>query len=494
MPAPATIDAFLEVLRKSGLVEPGRLRTFLRQAGGLSSAPRKLAARLVASGLLTQFQAEQLLLGKHRGFTIGKYKVLERIGAGGHSTVYLAEHIVVKRRVAIKVLPTTKSDNPAALARFYREGRAAGALDHPNLVQAHDVDRENGLHFLVMDYVDGSSLQEIVSRFGPLPVVRAAHYIRQAAHGLQAAHVAGLVHRDIKPANILLDRHGVIRILDLGLARFFSDSDDPLTLKYDHNSVLGTADYVAPEQALNSHEVDIRADIYSLGGTFYFLLAGQPLFPGGQITQKLLWHQTRQPVPIRQLRPEVPEELAAVLERMIDKDPARRYQTPTEVIEALEPLTLEPVAPPTELEMPRLSPAVRAAAVAEAESGSNLAGVPRPAASANRSVVSLVLPAHFGNAPVRPSPPGPRARPRTMAEMPTPPIPAGLVDTETAAAPLPVGAANPLRPSAHLAAHAASQRRGPHRFFRARIVLTILCITIGVATGLAVRWLLAAAR
>lgn len=129
MPAPATIDAFLEVLRKSGLVEPGRLRTFLRQAGGLSSAPRKLAARLVASGLLTQFQAEQLLLGKHRGFTIGKYKVLERIGAGGHSTVYLAEHIVVKRRVAIKVLPTTKSDNPAALARFYREGRAAGALD-----------------------------------------------------------------------------------------------------------------------------------------------------------------------------------------------------------------------------------------------------------------------------------------------------------------------------------------------------------------------------
>jgi serine/threonine protein kinase len=490
MPAPATIDAFLEVLGKSGLVEPGRLRTFLRQAGGLSSAPRKLAARLVASGLLTQFQAEQLLLGKHRGFTIG---------AGGHSTVYLAEHIVVKRRVAIKVLPTTKADNPAALARFYREARAAGALDHANLVKAHDVDQENGLHFLVMDYVDGSSLQEIVSRFGPLPPARAAHYIRQAARGMQAAHVAGLVHRDIKPANILLDRHGVIRILDLGLARFFSDSDDPLTLKYDHNSVLGTADYVTPEQALNSHEVDIRADIYGLGGTFYFLLAGQPLFPGGQITQKLLWHQTRRPVPIRHLRPEVPEALAAILERMIDKDPARRYQTPAEVIEALEPWTLVPVPPPTEMEMPRLSPAVRAAAVAEAES--NLAGVPRPAACSNRSVVSLALPSHFGNAPVRPSPPGPRApRPRTMTEMPTPPIPAGLVDTETAAVPLPVppplpvGAAGPLRPSARLAAGATNQWRGSTRFLRARVVLTILCISIGIATGLVVRWLLATAR
>ncbi len=324
MPAPATLDAFVGVLGKSALVDAARLQLFLQQAAGLSTTPRKLAARLVASGLLTQFQAEQLLKGKHRGFTIGKYKVLERIGAGGHSTVYLCEHIMVKRRVAIKVLPSAKSDNPSALARFYREARAAGALDHPNLVKAHDVDRDNGLHFLVMDYVDGSSLQEIVSRFGPMSIERAAHYIRQAAHGLQAASAAGLVHRDIKPANILLDRHGVIRVLDLGLARFFCDNTDPLTLKYDADNVLGTADYVAPEQALNSHEVDVRADIYSLGGTFYFLLAGQPLFPEGKITQKLIWHQTRQPTPIRQLRPEVPAELAAVVERMIEKQAAQR--------------------------------------------------------------------------------------------------------------------------------------------------------------------------
>jgi serine/threonine protein kinase len=243
MPAPATIDAFLEVVEKSGLVDPERLQLFLRQALGLSATPRKLAARMVASGLLTQFQAEQMLQGKYRGFTIGKYKVLERIGSGGHSTVYLCEHMTVKRRVAVKVLPSAKSDNPAALARFYREARAAGALDHVNLVKAHDIDQDNGLHFLVMDYVDGSNLQELVSRFGPLSVERSANYIRQAAQGLQAAHVAGLVHRDVKPANILLDRQGVVRVLDLGLARFYSDQNDPLTLKYDHNNVLGTADY-----------------------------------------------------------------------------------------------------------------------------------------------------------------------------------------------------------------------------------------------------------
>jgi serine/threonine protein kinase len=368
MPAPTTIDSFVELLGKSNLIEEPRLRAFLQQVVPLSTTPRNLAARLVASGLLTQFQAEQLLLGKHRGYTIGKYRILERIGSGGHSNVYLGEHLVVKRRVAIKVLPLAHAQNPAALARFYREARATGALDHPNLVKAHDIDCDNGLHFLVMDYVDGSSLQQIVSRFGPLSVERSAYYICQAALGLQAAHTAGLVHRDVKPANILLDRRGVIRVLDLGLARFYSDNEDPLTLKYESNNVLGTADYVAPEQALNSHDVDIRADIYSLGATFYFLLTGQPLFPEGHITHKLIWHQTKQPTPVRQLRPEIPPKLAAVVERCIEKDPDRRYQMPAEVVEALKPWTGKPLPPPCDEEMPSLSPAARAAAVADSPS------------------------------------------------------------------------------------------------------------------------------
>jgi eukaryotic-like serine/threonine-protein kinase len=372
MPTLATIDAFMEVLCKSGLVDGARLRPFLPQASETEATPRKLAARLVAAGLLTRFQAEQLLLGKHRGYTLGKYRILERIGAGGHSTVYLAEHLVVKCRVAIKVLPTARSENPVALARFYREARAAGALEHPNLVKAHDIDQDNGLHFLVMDYVDGSSLQEIVTRFGPQSIERAAHYIQQAAQGLQAAFAAGLVHRDVKPANILLDRRGVVRVLDLGLARFHAD-DNPLTAQCDSNNVLGTADYVAPEQALNSHEVDVRADIYSLGGTFYFLLTGKPLFPMGKVTQKLIWHQTRQPTPLRELRPEVPAELAGIVERMIDKERARRYQTPNDLIEALRPWTATPIPPPREEEMPQLSPLARGASKTSGEALSNAA-------------------------------------------------------------------------------------------------------------------------
>jgi serine/threonine protein kinase len=455
MPAPATIDAFLDVLGKSGLVDEERLRLFLQQAGGLSTMPRKLAARFVASGLLTQFQAEQLLQGKHRGYNIGKYRVLERIGAGGHSTVYLCEHRMVKRRVAIKVLPTAKSDNPAALARFYREARAAGALDHPNLVKAHDIDQDNGLHFFVMDYVDGSSLQEIVSRFGPLAIDRAANYVCQAALALHAAHLAGLVHRDIKPGNILLDRQGVIRVLDLGLARFFSDDQDPLTLKYDGDSVLGTADYVAPEQALNSHDVDIRADIYGLGATFYFLLAGHPLFPEGQITQKLIWHQTRQPTPLRQLRPQVPAELAAVVERMIDKDPDRRFQTPAEVIEALAVWTATPVPPPPDAEMPRLSPAARAAAVADADSGSNI----------------------------------PRRRPRSMAELPTPCQAAQINTPKEGILPraVPVAEPLPVQPSALLAAQTAETSLSP---FRPSLFALVLFVTTATLTGIGIRWVM----
>src|SRR5262249_32966387 len=156
------------------------------------------------------------------------------------------EHMQVQRKAAVKVLPASRADSPAALGRFYREARAAGVIDHPNLVKCHDIDKEGSLHFLVLDYVDGSSLQEIVARFGPMAVPRACDYVRQAAEGLEAAHRAGLVHRDIKPANIVLDRSGLARVLDLGLARFFRDDEDNLTLQYDEKNVLGTADYVAP--------------------------------------------------------------------------------------------------------------------------------------------------------------------------------------------------------------------------------------------------------
>jgi serine/threonine protein kinase len=359
MPAVATIEQFLETVRKSGLVDEKALNDYLdaaRTAGSLPDTPQLLARAMVRDGIVTHFQAGQFLAGKSRGFILnGKYKLLEHLGAGGMGTVYLCEHTSMRRRVAIKVLPIVKAQDPSYLERFYREARAVAALDHPNIVRAHDIDHDDKLHFLVMEYVDGSSLQEIVSKHGPLDITRAAHYMAQAALGLQHAHEAGLVHRDIKPGNILVDRSGTVKVLDMGLARFFHD-DDNLSKKYDE-TVLGTSDYLAPEQTLNSN-VDIRADIYSLGATFYYCLTGQTLFGEGTAAQKLIWHQTRQPKPIRSVRPEVPEELADLIEnRMLAKDAAERFQTPVEIADALTPWTAMPIDPPPADEMPKLSPA-----------------------------------------------------------------------------------------------------------------------------------------
>jgi serine/threonine protein kinase len=360
MPPPTTIDELLELVRKSEVVDDKKLTAYLdkvRAAQTLPSAPAALAGLLMRDGLLTRFQAEQFLQGRWKRFNLGKYKVLEKLGSGGMGNVFLCEHRFMRRRVAVKVLPESRAEDKESLDRFYREARAVAALDHPNIVRAYDIDQDDKLHFLIMEHVDGASLQEIVKKSGPLEALRACHYIRQAALGLQHAHEkAAIVHRDIKPGNILVDRNGVVKILDMGLARFFLDEEDVLTKKYQDN-VLGTADYLAPEQALDSHSVDIRADIYSLGATFYFCLTGRTLFADGTVAQKLIWHQTRQPKPIRQLRPETPEGVAAIVEKMTAKDLTQRPQTPQEVVEALAPWTQTPIPPPPPEEMPRLSPA-----------------------------------------------------------------------------------------------------------------------------------------
>jgi serine/threonine protein kinase len=469
MPAPTTTDAFLETVRKSGLIPAQRLEAFVVQAREAVSAgtPREMARLLVAAGLITHFQAEQFLQGKHRGFTIGKYKVLERLGSGGMGTVYLCEHMQVGRKAAIKVLPNSQATNPAALGRFYREARAAGVLDHPNLVKAHDIDTDGGLHFLVMDYVDGSSLQHLVARFGPLAVERACHYTRQAAVGLHAAHQAGLLHRDIKPANIMLERNGTVRVLDLGLARFIHDTTDQLTLKYDDRNVLGTADFVAPEQALNSHEVDARADVYSLGATLYFLLAGHPPFPDGKIAQKLIWHQVRQPTPIRQLRAEVPVGLALVLDKMLAKNPAQRYQSAADVVQALAPWAATPLGPPPEEEMPRLSPA--------AGQGAGTAAAGRPGGGRAAGAVK----ADGGSSRV-----GTLDRPPSVSDLPTPAVLSTrptLNDNRLPVATLPVAPSHVL---GHAARLAAESRGGGVR----RAVLLAALALAGGAVGVALTW------
>jgi serine/threonine protein kinase len=368
MPAPVSVPDFLDLVRKGGLVPDKKVHDLLarHKNTGTPQTIDQAAAALVRDAQLTFFQAKQLKLGRYKRFTIGsKYRLLELIGAGGMGAVYLCEHTLMKRLVALKVLPVEKLDDPSNLDRFYREARAVAALDHPNIVRAYDIDQYEKLHFLVMEYVDGASLQEIIARYALekklFDPVRAAHYVAQAAVGMQHAHELGMVHRDIKPGNLLLDRTGVIKVLDMGLARFFNKKQDSVTEKYDDKCVLGTADYLAPEQAV-SNIVDVRADIYSLGGTLYFMLTGQTPFPDGTIAAKLVAHQQKEPEPVEAFRGDVPKGVLAVLRTMMAKDPAKRYQEPIEVAEALAEWAEAHVEPPPEREMPALCPLVRALA------------------------------------------------------------------------------------------------------------------------------------
>ena len=333
-------ESFVTNLRSSGLVPQDQLDRLLGELEAENvENPDALASECVRRGVLTPWQAENLLRGRHKGFFLGKYRLLSLLGKGGMSAVYLAEHVLMRRRCALKVLPKTRVNDSSYLGRFHREAQAVASLDHPNIVRAYDVDHhmdgDQPIHFLVMEYVEGRSLHEVVQQDGVLDFAHAADYTRQAAEGLHYAHGAGLVHRDIKPGNLLLDLNGTVKILDLGLARFSAESDDhSLTVAHDEK-VLGTADYLAPEQALDSHKVDVRADIYSLGCTLYFLLTGQPPFTEGTLAQRLMAHQTKAPPPLSEKRPETPNSLAAIAVKMMAKQPDDRYQTAAEVAEVL---------------------------------------------------------------------------------------------------------------------------------------------------------------
>ena len=334
------VDAFLDLVRRSGLVEKDRLNALLlelkREAGGHSITDTAFVAdRIVQAELLTRWQADRLLEGRHKGFFLGKYKLLGLLGTGGMSSVYLAEHVLMQRRVAIKVLPKSRVEDTSYLARFHREAQAAAALDHRNIVRAYDVDNEGSIHYLVMEYVEGRDLQHIVQEDGPLDYLVAADYIRQAAEGLAHAHQSGLIHRDVKPANLLVDQKNVIKLLDLGLARFTDEDKASLTVAFDEN-VLGTADYLAPEQALDSHGVDARADIYGLGCSMYFLLTGHPPFVGGTLPQRLMMHQKEPPPSIFIDRPDAPPDLVEICMKMMAKKPDDRYQSADEVAQTAD--------------------------------------------------------------------------------------------------------------------------------------------------------------
>jgi serine/threonine-protein kinase len=332
------VDQFVQLLSKSELLPPEKMK-LVEEAAAKAKNSEQLARYLMRQGLLTPWQAGQLLIGRSN-FMLGKYRRIDLLGKGGMGTVFLAEHVTMNRRVALKILPKGMENNPAAMERFMAEARAIATLDHPNIVQAYSVDSEADQYYMVMEYVEGHDLERIVTDEGPLDYVRAANYIRQAAEGLAHAHSRGMIHCDIKPSNLLVNTQGVVKILDLGLARLADEEKTDAAAKANEH-VLGTVDYMAPEQGLNAKTFDHRADIYSLGCTLYFLLTGQPPFPEGTLAQRIVKHQTQSPPSIVEKRPDAPPQLVRICRKMMAKAPKDRYQSAEDVARALSDLNPE---------------------------------------------------------------------------------------------------------------------------------------------------------
>ena len=345
---------FLGYLRQSGLLREDQIASIERDHADVTRG-RAFARLLVEQEILTRFQAERLLVGQTGGFILGQYKILEQIGRGGMGRVYKAEHRTMQRIVALKILAPDLLKTERAVELFLREVRAVAQLQHPNIVTAYDANEINGRYYLVLEFVAGPNLEQLVRNKGPLSVGLACDYIKQCAAGLQCAHMRGMLHRDIKPANILVQPQngegesapGLIKVSDFGLARLSqpnsshaTNASNPGTIFTRENTVMGTPDYLSPEQSRSLHKIDIRSDLYSLGCTFYFLLTGQVPFPGGQPLEKLIRHATEKPRPVGAFRADVPVEVITLVDRLMAKHPEDRPQTPADLVKALEPFAV----------------------------------------------------------------------------------------------------------------------------------------------------------
>lgn len=333
----ASIDDVIKRIEDSGLLSEAELSAVREDARTVDGDSQKLVRLLVKNERLTAYQAQAIWKDKGHKLSFGNYLVESELGRGGMGVVLKARHKRMKRHVAIKVLPAQMTSNADAIARFQREVEAAAQLAHTNIVGAHDADEIDGQHFLVMEYVDGRDLSSVVKGNGPLPIDQAVKCVIQAARGLEFAHQRGVIHRDIKPANLLLDNEGTVKILDMGLARFSDTADvDTQAELTGTGTVMGTVDYMSPEQALNTKTADARSDIYSLGITLYYLLVARPAYKGDTMMARLLAH-ANQPIPsLRDSRPDIAEPIQSVFEKMVAKQADDRYQSMTEVVADLE--------------------------------------------------------------------------------------------------------------------------------------------------------------
>jgi serine/threonine protein kinase len=338
MAAEPAVPSFLDRLRASGLLSDVQLDELSRCPEADDSSPTSLARVVYQRGWLSRFQLHTIAAGRTAELTVGTYALLDRLGEGGMGTVYKALHQRMKRVVALKVIRKDRLANPLAFKRFFKEAELAAQLSHPNIVLAYDAGQDGPTHYFAMEYVEGVDLSHLVKEQGPLPAPLACEYIRQAALGLQHAHEKGLVHRDIKPSNLFVSRAtagDVVKVLDFGLARLRHGDDTGMTRA---GHTVGTADYMSPEQALDSKAADVRADLYSVGCTLYYLLTGTTPFPSGELAQVLVHHQLRKPPPLAERGVAAPAGVQAVLDRLLAKDPADRYPTPAELAQDLAPL------------------------------------------------------------------------------------------------------------------------------------------------------------
>jgi len=350
-----TAESLLQAMRESELFNPEQLDRFARVLAPLGDDTQVLCRYLIQHEDVPAYQLRKLIHGKTAELIIGPYVVLDKLGEGGMGKVYKARDTRSGRVVALKVIRPHLLSNALVRARYSREVQTALSLNHPNIAAAYEAGEAGDRHYLALEFVDGLDLARLVRGHGTLTIPEACEYVRQAALGLQHAHDRGFVHRDIKPSNILVsgERHHVaatepacVKILDMGLVRSvgFEEGFGGTELTRD-GTVVGTPDYMAPEQAKNSSTVDHRADLYSLGATFYLLLTGKPPFPEGTAIEKILKHQGDRPPNLQKLRPDTPDELVRIVTRLLSKKPADRYATAQDLAEALLPLTLFPKEP-----------------------------------------------------------------------------------------------------------------------------------------------------
>jgi serine/threonine protein kinase len=337
-----------EALADERLLEPEQFEEFVNSMLPVCQDVVILAKELAYRGWLTPYQVEQILAGQTNSLLMGSYVLLEPLGEGAMGKVFRARNWKLDRIVAIKVIRDAQSRQPAVIARFRREIRALGRIRHPNIVLAVDAEIKRGFIFYAMEYVEGCDLGRYVRQHGPLSIYDACNFVAQAADALQHAYEIGLIHRDIKPSNLLLtEPDHTVKLLDLGLTRCEVPVNDSVFVQMTHaGALIGTPDFMSPEQVKDSRSADVRSDLYSLGCTFYYLLTGMAPFERIEsVVDKLYAQCESEPVPVEQIRPDLPSEIAAVVRKLLSKRRRDRFQTPVELVTHLQSLFVDNYQP-----------------------------------------------------------------------------------------------------------------------------------------------------